>query len=225
VTHHIYTVLPHERQRILGLRGLIGRQMNVQYAGWSDEFDAQFDSQALWFSLEEGQDVKAVTRLMFPRADRALPMQLAHFNPFEARSEESFCEGSGLYFRELADIQTLFYSMACWMCEHRVAKCYVTYDAMNRVMRQLYSKYFGFEAIPGHEGMTFDGFVQRATWSTVVWKPLVLRSIPAKIARFQAIHSNIARLEIPSVDLEGVYGWPRNMAWQPSGGKTDMMDA
>jgi hypothetical protein len=205
----IRVVLPHEKERISLLRSLIARQMNTLYDGWSDAYDAQFDQHTLWFALEKGSQIKAITRLIFPRKGCSLPIEVATKNAYIVRGNESYCEASGLYFRDISDIVTLGYNLARWMCQHNLAQCFTIYDTANHALGRLYARIFRFDDIPGHSGLVFRGFINRATRSEVIWKPMVLKSIATKVHSFRSTHPSIDHIHVAPIDLEDTFGESR----------------
>lgn len=123
-------------------RQIIKKKLKRLYSGWSDDYDQEYDSQAIWFAIErdEVSDFTATVKLLFRGTERRnhllLPMERGDISSFSIPLDINgyAFEASGLSFsyEYEADLDNIMHLFLSWLQSKGVGDCYSILHRANR---------------------------------------------------------------------------------------------
>ena len=150
---------------------------SMNYIGWSDDYDRQFDSSSIWFGLRKEDIYVATCKLIFKNQNgtsATLPIESGDLDSFVIPPPfDGVCEGSGLSLKGMRYILTLMYAMGRWMIDNRVGKVYSIVDVRNERLQRFYREALGFKILQ-NQFVRFSGFCYKDTCLPVQWQVICL---------------------------------------------------
>lgn len=169
----VHIIYPGHRE-VERLRGALREAMSVDYSGWSDDYDRQFDARSLWFALAEDarSPTLAALRLVFSELGALrgpLPMETADVSMPNRRAEGPAVEASGFWFRRWVHGMVVIHAMTTWILENDVRQLYALHDVRNSAIRGLHHGVLKLRPMP-EARVSFSSFRSRADLTPVIWE-------------------------------------------------------
>lgn len=151
-------------------RNCISKRLDRLYDGWSDEYDREYDNQAIWFVIERENipDYTATVKLLFRDfgcpSHSLLPMERADLTSFALPPDKRgyAFEASGLSFEKgyEADMNNLVHLFLSWMKFKSIDSCYSICHKTNKFVFEYETRVLKFKVV-AEQYVTFSSFCRK----------------------------------------------------------------
>ena len=176
---HVFTGKNDDRAN--KARQIIKKNLERLYSGWSDDYDREYDSQAIWFAVErdEVSNFTATVKLLFRGTECSdhllLPMERGDISSFSIPLDINgyAFEASGLSFTHQADLDNLMHLFLSWLQSKGVGNCYSILHKANKFVLNYDTNVGKFRIVDG-KYVIFSSFCRKnkpVEWQVICQSP------------------------------------------------------